>query len=107
MFERMKLEKEEGRGRDLFGGGPLTGAVTIPTGTAAIGPTEVAADAVPSTTRDKTQEEGEMLKDLVTKLNNRLKSLNAYSSLLNILTLMGLTWHLLYHNQKLSCTTSC
>lgn len=60
MFERMKAEKEEGRG-----GG------------------------------ERTSEQ-----DLRKKLE-KLSKLNTYSSWLNILTLMSLTWHFVYLGQRL------
>lgn len=37
----------------------------------------------------------------IVELSERLKKLNAYSSFLNILTLMHLTWHLVYLGQHL------
>lgn len=60
MFERMKVEKEQGRGR------------------------EGDADVESST---------------VKKLNEKLNTLNSFSSFINILTLVSLTCHLLYVSQ--------
>ncbi|KAL0909838.1 hypothetical protein M5K25_020738 [Dendrobium thyrsiflorum] len=75
MFERMKLEKEEGKGRDV------ADVSTEPTNTPV-------ANAL--ATRK------EVAKDRMSELRNRLKNLNNYSSFLNVLTLMGLSWHLVY-----------
>ncbi|KAL1219894.1 Late embryogenesis abundant protein 1 [Cardamine amara subsp. amara] len=67
MFERMKAEKEEGRGGE----------------------------------RTSEQE----LRRKLEKLSERLSKLNTYSSWLNILTLMSLTWHFVYLGQRLG--TAC
>ncbi|KAH0453252.1 hypothetical protein IEQ34_017576 [Dendrobium chrysotoxum] len=75
MFERMKLEKEEGRGRDV------ADVSTEPTNTPV-------ADAL--ATRK------EVAKGRMSELRKRLKNLNNYSSFLNVLTLMGLSWHLVH-----------
>ncbi|VYS50770.1 unnamed protein product [Arabidopsis thaliana] len=63
MFERMKAEKEEGRGGE----------------------------------RTSEQE----LRRKLEQLSERLSKLNTYSSWLNILTLMSLTWHFVYLGQRL------
>ncbi|KAL0731627.1 hypothetical protein Bca4012_027721 [Brassica carinata] len=65
MFERMKAEKEEGRG----GGGERTSEVEV---------------------RRKLE-----------MLSERLSKLNTYSSWLNIMMLMSLTWHFVYLGQRL------
>ncbi|KAF8099551.1 hypothetical protein N665_0242s0034 [Sinapis alba] len=69
MFERMKAEKEEGRG----GGGERTSEQEV---------------------RRKLE-----------KLSERLSKLNTYSSWLNIMMLMSLTWHFVYLGQRLG--TAC
>ncbi|KAH0938375.1 hypothetical protein HID58_005836, partial [Brassica napus] len=66
MFERMKAEKEEGRGG---GGGERTSEQEV---------------------RRKLE-----------KLSERLSKLNTYSSWLNIMMLMSLTWHFVYLGQRL------
>ncbi|KAG7586747.1 hypothetical protein ISN45_Aa02g020170 [Arabidopsis thaliana x Arabidopsis arenosa] len=66
MFERMKAEKEEGRG-------------------------------------ERTSEQE--LRRKLEQLSERLSKLNTYSSWLNILTLMSLTWHFVYVGQRLG--TAC
>ncbi|PKI62434.1 hypothetical protein CRG98_017240 [Punica granatum] len=113
MFERMKLEKEEGRGREFFGeelrvgvgvgvGGRQTNE-SSPAGEAPASTAPTAAGtAVASPVADSAEEAA--LRARVAKLNERLKSLNSYSSLLNILTLMALSWHLVYLGQRVSPT---
>lgn len=64
MFERMKAEKEEGRG-----GGERTSEQEV---------------------RRKLE-----------RLSERLSKLNTYSSWLNIMMLMSLTWHFVYLGQRL------
>ncbi|KAK4400871.1 Transmembrane protein [Sesamum angolense] len=98
MFERMKKEKEEGsRGRGK------EGQATEPSGRVVESTTETAAGRGPggggaTTTEEATQQK---LDDLVAKPEIRTKSseillrrLNSYSSLLNVVTLMSLTGHL-------------
>ncbi|XP_041017648.1 uncharacterized protein LOC121259909 [Juglans microcarpa x Juglans regia] len=63
MFERIKMEKEEGRERG-------------------------------------TDSEQEIIRIRIVRLNDKLKKLNTYSSFLNILTLMALSWHLVYLGQR-------
>ncbi|KAJ9166889.1 hypothetical protein P3X46_021578 [Hevea brasiliensis] len=72
MFEKLKIEKEEGRGRE------------IPRGEG-----NRRAEAQPVTAAAP---------------NERLKKLNSYSSLLNIVTLMALSWRLVYLGQNLHGT---
>ncbi|XP_021767182.1 uncharacterized protein LOC110731618 [Chenopodium quinoa] len=105
MFERMKLDKEEGRGRDRVstptrvidtvvsdsaGATPTTTATTTTT----IGTTKTAPSKTSRSEQDKA-------KTKLAELNDRLKKLNSLSSFLNIMTLMGLTWHLVYLSQRL------
>ncbi|XP_010682507.2 uncharacterized protein LOC104897327 [Beta vulgaris subsp. vulgaris] len=114
MFDRMKLEKEEGRGRDRVSAptrvidtvvddstGPIPTTTTTTTTTAAGGTTTAPASTAPARTP-----EDDAAKTKLAKLDNRLKKLNSYSSLLNIMTLMGLTWHLVYLSQRLRATNS-
>ncbi|GAB2271910.1 hypothetical protein Dimus_006738 [Dionaea muscipula] len=96
MFDRMKVEKEEGRGREgmaqptrvmdtTFAEAAGPGAPAAPgTGTHAVAPH-------PALTRGQEEARAKL-----ETLNNRLKKLNMYSSLLNLMTLMGLSWHLVY-----------
>ncbi|KAK9758164.1 hypothetical protein RND81_01G211800 [Saponaria officinalis] len=112
MFERMKLEKEEGRGIDTRGAPAkvIDTVVTEPTTTAAAPTTTTTATtaAARTTTVAGTQParpDQEAVKSKLGKLDERLKKLNSYSSLLNIMTLAGLTWHLVYLSQRLGATT--
>ncbi|XP_020973918.1 uncharacterized protein LOC107629765 isoform X2 [Arachis ipaensis] len=105
MFERMKLEKEEGRGReDMTGEHSRTEehqhqhstADPNETGTnSATTPASASGAATP--TRGAEQD---AFRSKIFKLNEKLKKLNSYSSILNILTLMFLTWHLIYLGQR-------
>ncbi|KAG1331105.1 putative transmembrane protein [Cocos nucifera] len=103
MFERMKVEKEEGRGRDMADVlvEPASTTTTATTTTAATTPTSTAFGVARST----VAVDREVVKGRMVKLNERLKMLNNYSSFLNVLSLMGLTWHLahLAHRVRTSC----
>ncbi|KAM7280606.1 hypothetical protein ACFE04_007740 [Oxalis oulophora] len=92
MFSRMKIEKEEGKGIDSHGTDP---AVTTTTTTA---PTDTLSPA-----SDRSSELDSIRSKMV-KHGQRLKKLNSYSSILNILTLMALSWHLVYLAQRLLLT---
>uniref|UniRef100_A0A0A0KSX1 TMEM205-like domain-containing protein n=1 Tax=Cucumis sativus TaxID=3659 RepID=A0A0A0KSX1_CUCSA len=87
MFERLKIEKEEGRGIEDIAreetGNVIDNSPAITSST----PTQVV--------------DREVVKSRIVGLNKRLKKLNSYSSLLNLLTLMALTWHLVYLSQRL------
>ncbi|ESQ34535.1 hypothetical protein EUTSA_v10008247mg [Eutrema salsugineum] len=87
MFERIKVEKEEGRGVD----------------TSESHSSEAAAQTCGKKVREKTMDE-DGVNHKLTKLNERLSRLNAYSSRLNLLTLMSLTWHFVYLGHRLSLT---
>ncbi|KAB1670390.1 hypothetical protein ES319_1Z171600v1 [Gossypium barbadense] len=93
MFERMKMEKEDGRGRHDF----------VAEGSRATekGPSTAPAPA-PAPAVAPTSSEQEVIKRTMGRLNVRLKKLNTNSSMLNILTLMALTWHLVYLGQRLT-----
>ncbi|GAB4844789.1 hypothetical protein Ancab_038178 [Ancistrocladus abbreviatus] len=106
MLERMKLEKEERRGRESFTeptrfmdtlfadiASPETANTPAKAATAPLHP-----PSQPPQLPRREQAEG---KSKIEKLNNKLKALNSYSSLLNIMTLMGLSWHLVYLSQRL------
>ncbi|KAF7127663.1 hypothetical protein RHSIM_Rhsim11G0053200 [Rhododendron simsii] len=142
MFERTKLEKEEGRGRESSISEPISKAaddptadsaavrdrgadatsttpfpkggrgketsISEPSSKSAADPTADSA-AIPASGADTTSarlvrpEELEQVaaRAQIVELSERLKKLNAYSSFLNILTLMLLTWHLVYLGQHL------
>ncbi|KAL2513323.1 late [Abeliophyllum distichum] len=133
MWERMKKEKEEGRGKEGFAtdraatgtekegfvtelgsrivdstGERKEGLVTKPSsrivdsvthGTAIgrKGGTSSSRDAV---ARERTEEAA--VKVQIFTLSEMLNRLNSYASLLNVLTLMSLTWHLVNLGQRLN-----
>ncbi|GMJ11674.1 hypothetical protein like AT1G72100 [Hibiscus trionum] len=98
MFERMKMEKEEGRGRPDF---VADGERTTETPSVA-DPAAKISRKVPSPAPTALEEEA--MKSRMVRLNERLKKLNTNSSVLNILTLMALTWHLVHLGQHLTVT---
>lgn len=92
----MKFEKEEGRVR-------VDPVSVIPT-TPARGTTTTTTTAEPILTPPASipaRPDQDKVKSRIAKLNERLKKLNAISSLLNIFTLVALTWHLVYLGQRL------
>ncbi|POO00136.1 late embryogenesis abundant domain-containing protein / LEA domain-containing protein [Trema orientale] len=91
MFERMKVEKEEGRGVE-----ELTTTEQLPTTSA--------ADPAPSRTATEAPEQEAAIRNRLTTLNGRLKKLNTLSSFVNILCLMFLSWHVYYLAQRLYLT---
>ncbi|KAE9593511.1 hypothetical protein Lalb_Chr19g0140471 [Lupinus albus] len=103
MLERMKIEKEEGRGRDDVMSGERSGNRTRQHHhhNTTVDPKE------PSTTTTTTTKQGiehDAMRSRIMKLNEKLKTLNSYSSILNILNLMSLTWHLVYLAQRIHLT---
>lgn len=88
MFERMKVEKEEGRGSS--GELPAEQQTT-------------AADPAPTTVEAEPPEQ-EAARNKVILLKGRLKKLNTLSSFLNIVSLMSLSWHVYYLAQRLHMT---
>ncbi|KAK4433613.1 Transmembrane protein [Sesamum alatum] len=101
MFERMKKEKEEGRGRAKEG--QATGRVVETTTETAAGRGPVVGGA--TTTEEATpekQEDAAAEPEIRTKSSELLlRRLHSYSSLLNVVTLMSLTWHLVCLAQRL------
>ncbi|WOL11856.1 hypothetical protein Cni_G20620 [Canna indica] len=85
MFARMKVEKEEGRGRDM--------ADVI--GEPAVASTPSSAAASKMTTKVASVEQ-DGVKSEMAQLNRKMKRLNSYSSFINVLTLMSLSWHLVH-----------
>ncbi|KAL4332543.1 hypothetical protein GQ457_07G020130 [Hibiscus cannabinus] len=75
LLERMKVEKEGRRGRDGF----VVGEAAM-----------------------KSRESPTAASATIARLNERLKKLNAKSSLVNVVTLVPLTWHLLYLAHRIS-----
>ncbi|XP_061362863.1 uncharacterized protein LOC133306545 [Gastrolobium bilobum] len=92
VFERMKIEKEEGRGREDMT--PERNRTEEHQHT--VDPKDTATAAA-SPTKGKEQN---AVRSRIMKLNDKLKRMNSYSSLLNIMNLMSLTWHLVYLTQR-------
>jgi len=90
MYERMKIEKEEGRGIASV----AKDGVTDNHGNTVVTSTTVARPQA------NVGAEGQD----VLKLNEKLKRLNTYSSALNVSTLVVLTWHMAYMGQRLQAT---
>ncbi|XP_039002403.1 uncharacterized protein LOC120128853 [Hibiscus syriacus] len=102
MFERIKMEKEEGRGRPDFA---AEGSRTIETPNVADPASKISRKGpLPAPAAAPIGSEDEVMKPRMVRLNMRLKKLNTNSSVLNILTLMALTWHLVYLGQRLTET---
>uniref|UniRef100_A0A0E0DEF8 TMEM205-like domain-containing protein n=1 Tax=Oryza meridionalis TaxID=40149 RepID=A0A0E0DEF8_9ORYZ len=116
MFERMKVEKEEGRGRDMadivdpptviVAAGNTATTTTVPTAAAAArkpadGAAKSSAAAAAAPVDELTSKTRAM------RLNQRLKKLNGYSSLCNVLCLMALTWHLVHLARRLQMASVC
>lgn len=88
MFERLKLEKEEGRGS--VGIEPRTDAERQPL-------TDEPSTTTPSQVPERREHRAVQPQvDRLNKTNQRLKRLNSYSSILNIFSLIALSWHLVY-----------
>lgn len=123
MFERMKIEKEEGRGRDegrRIDGilettrvlEPLSAAATrvLEPLSAADGVATGAANTTSTTATEAVlhspgrQHQADTNSQVI-RLSERLKQLNSYSSGLNIFTLMFLTWHLVYLGQRVQLSS--
>ncbi|KAH0452331.1 hypothetical protein IEQ34_019630 [Dendrobium chrysotoxum] len=91
MFERMKLEKEEAKGRDIADSG-VEPAVMGPRATP-IG--------LEQTTKVSETMEVETVKSRMSRANKTLRRFNTCSSFLNVLSLMALSWHLVYLAQRM------
>ncbi|XP_021896051.1 uncharacterized protein LOC110813286 [Carica papaya] len=96
MFERMRLEREEGIESEK--------SVPEPTRQTEIPPFVDPSVQTTATRSTGSTEEERVIRLRIVRLKERLKKLNSYSSLLNILTLMALTWHLVYLSQRLNMT---
>ncbi|XP_016463861.2 uncharacterized protein LOC107786840 [Nicotiana tabacum] len=100
MRERMKLEKEEGKGEDIFSVEPSTSSVDAlkdPTGIK-IGKQATSSQG-PAETHRELSEEAARMKPQVERLSQKLKKLNFVSSFFNVLTLVALSYHLVYLSQ--------
>ncbi|KAL0908274.1 hypothetical protein M5K25_022762 [Dendrobium thyrsiflorum] len=91
MFERMKLEKEDAKGRDIADSG-VEPAVMGPRATPV---------GLEQTTKVSETMEVETVKSRMSRANKTLRRLNTCSSFLNVLSLMALSWHLVYLAQRL------
>lgn len=96
------MEKEEGRGRE-----DMTSVERNRTEEHLSSPdpkrsyTTTTTNVVSEGTESPAQrKDNEVVRAKIMKLNNKLKKLNSYSSFLNILNLMSLTWHLVYLAQN-------
>ncbi|THU70927.1 hypothetical protein C4D60_Mb08t30150 [Musa balbisiana] len=94
MFERMKTEKEGGRVRDM-----ADVMAEPPVMASAPAGTTTTATKMARATSASVEQDG--VKCGLVHLNRRLKKLNTYSSLLNLLTLMSLSWHLVHLARQL------
>ncbi|KAF3336567.1 Transmembrane protein 205 [Carex littledalei] len=114
MFEIMKAEKEEGRGRDISDmvepvttatAATVTGVAaskTTTTTTTAASPA-VSFGTAKSTSQTEKHNEEKGAENNLRRLRISLKRWNSYSSLVNVLTLMALTWHLVHLAKLMSC----
>ncbi|KAL9173468.1 hypothetical protein ABFS82_03G116700 [Erythranthe guttata] len=89
MLERMKKEKEEGTVKEGQASGLPSGRVVDST-----------AETVGRVSSTEKSEEA-VAKSQIIRLSQMLQRLNSYSSLLNVFTLMSLTWHLVHLGQRL------
>ncbi|RZC54118.1 hypothetical protein C5167_012968 [Papaver somniferum] len=100
MLEKMKWEKEEGRG--LHGPGETRVRTETRPARSAVGE-EVTEELVTERSHEEEVERRarERANNEIEQLNQRLKKLNRYSAFFNILTIMALTWHIAYLAQCL------
>lgn len=114
MFERMKAEKEEGRGCDMSDmveqvttatAPTVTGlaSVTTTTATTATGSAAGSFGATKSTSQTEKHSEETAAENELRRLGIKLRRWNSYSSLVNVLTLMALTWYLVHLARLMSC----
>ncbi|KAL0016217.1 hypothetical protein SO802_003286 [Lithocarpus litseifolius] len=103
MFERMKLQKEEGRGREELTAEPRQVSESSQPVAAEPGASTKTSTTAPAVSSPAALEH-EVVRSRIVSLNDRLKKLNSYSSFLNILTLMALSWNLVYLGQRLHLT---
>ncbi|XP_042988885.1 uncharacterized protein LOC122316435 [Carya illinoinensis] len=92
MFERIKMEKEEGRGREELTAEPNRASEWRQDA-------DPAASTTTTTAPSLEGAEQEIIRIRIVRLNDKLKKLNTFSSF-NILTLMALSWHLVYLGQR-------
>jgi hypothetical protein len=113
MFERMKVENEEGRGRDISDIVEPAVTATTPTvtGLASVTTTTTATatgsggsfGTTKSTSQTQMHNDEAAAENKLRRLGIRLRRWNSYSSIANVLTLMALTWHLVHMARLMSC----
>lgn len=98
------MEKEDGTGRHDFvaEGSRATESPSVADPVAKNSRKGPSTAPAPAPAVAPTSSEQEVIKRTMRRLNERLKKLNTNSSMLNILTLMALTWHLVYLGQRLT-----
>ncbi|XP_050230764.1 uncharacterized protein LOC126679812 [Mercurialis annua] len=94
MFEKLKIEKEEGRGESS----------SAKPSRAEAEQTTLRADVPVAATAEAESREQQESRSKMARMNEKLKRLNSYSSFLNVATLMALTCHLVYLGQRLHGT---
>ncbi|TQD93444.1 hypothetical protein C1H46_020963 [Malus baccata] len=101
MFERMKIEKEEGRGRERV---HVDARISREAGQQQQQQTTTEGEPSITTPPQVSRREQQVVEPDIERLNEmreRLKKLNTCSSFLNIASLMALSWHLVYLAQHL------
>ncbi|KAM7266346.1 hypothetical protein ACFE04_004243 [Oxalis oulophora] len=106
MFERLKVEKEEGGSLNLHEDGLFPELDWVhdhnPTTTNNNNPTSDAttAETLPEKPNTTTEQREEAVRSRILENDHRMKRLNSFSSILNTLTLISLSWHLVYLSQR-------
>ncbi|XP_073146982.1 uncharacterized protein [Henckelia pumila] len=101
MFERMKMEKEEGRGKESeVDKDPSVRNIEPATETLARGAVG-SRGSVEEKQTDTAAATAAAAKAEMVRMSEMLRRLNSYSSFLNVVTLMSLTCHLVYLGQRL------
>ena len=100
MFERMKLEKEEGRDKESSTTAELNArlvdSVNEPEITRAAAASQTTTTPATAAAQIEERPEDAAYRAELVRLSQKLKNLNSVSSFLNVLTLMALTWHLVH-----------
>lgn len=102
MYERLKIEKEEGRGIAAATAAKDRDRVTDNNGDRDRVTDNSGGGETTTAVRSQTNVVSE--RPDVLRLNEKLKRLNTYSSVLNVSTLVVLTWHMAYMGQRLQAT---
>uniref|UniRef100_A0A7N0UWY5 TMEM205-like domain-containing protein n=1 Tax=Kalanchoe fedtschenkoi TaxID=63787 RepID=A0A7N0UWY5_KALFE len=95
MFERMKVEKEEGTGRDAY----LVAEHSRTQEPVTVATAEATTSSTVAGPGGRLSEE-DVRQSRIPQLSDRLKKLNAYTTILNMLTLACMTWHLVYLGRR-------